>query len=229
MRLAHIIVVPCGATESALKQTLDVLLDHDLPHESLSVDALIPYLGLSTKPALAIVQASRLSVDVVETLRHLTVSSIPAMTLLEEATEEQEMTLLHTGAWEVLNLATTSDRRLRTRIATFYRNMTTLTATPTAETYTVGNLLVDADRRSADVVGTSIDLSKVEFDLLLTLLRSPAGMCTREELTSVLTDGASPDGRSLEVNMSRLRVKIESAGGPRLGESVRGVGYRLTA
>lgn len=74
-----------------------------------------------------------------------------------------------------------------------------------------------------------IDLTPLEFDLLLTLARSPWKAFSREELLEEIWGyrHANTDTRLVNVHVQRLRAKIEEdPEHPKIVRTVRGVGYR---
>ncbi|AVP98166.1 DNA-binding response regulator [Ahniella affigens] len=79
--------------------------------------------------------------------------------------------------------------------------------------------------------GKTVELTTGEFDLLLTLLESPNRVLSREHLMLRLHGREpGPFDRAIDVQISRLRQKIESdPTRPKLIKSVRSVGYVLTA
>jgi two-component system catabolic regulation response regulator CreB len=91
-------------------------------------------------------------------------------------------------------------------------------------------LSVDDATRRAQVSGKEIDLTRVEFDLLASLLESPGRVYTRAQLIDrVWGDGFAISDRTVDSHVKALRKKVGEAGGdPGLIETVRGVGYRVT-
>lgn len=91
-------------------------------------------------------------------------------------------------------------------------------------------LSTDARTRRAEASGRALDLTRVEFDLLATLLGSPGRVFTRAELIDrVWGDGFRITDRTIDSHVKALRKKIGEAGAePSWIETVRGVGYRLT-
>lgn len=91
-------------------------------------------------------------------------------------------------------------------------------------------LSADARTRRAEASGRALDLTRVEFDLLATLLGSPGRVFTRAELIDrVWGDGFRITDRTIDSHVKALRKKIGEAGAePSWIETVRGVGYRLT-
>lgn len=92
--------------------------------------------------------------------------------------------------------------------------------------------------RHADVDGTELVLTRSEFDIVHELLSSGQRVIGKEDMVLMLRgerySGAGyvseHDVRAIEVHMANIRRKLgESATRPRWIETVRGVGYRLTA
>jgi len=92
---------------------------------------------------------------------------------------------------------------------------------------TFGNVIVDLDQRRAEVDGSPLHLTRIEFELLLALTDSRHRVVPRSELVERVWGPWHSTHHVLEVHLSRLRNKILAAGGPRIGEAVPGYGYRL--
>lgn len=81
--------------------------------------------------------------------------------------------------------------------------------------------------RVGDAVGTVVELTRKEFDLLALLVRQQGSVLTRERiLRDVWGSSWKGLGRTLEVHVASLRRKL---GEPDVVETVRGVGYRVAA
>ncbi len=89
---------------------------------------------------------------------------------------------------------------------------------------------VDEATRRAFVSGRSVDLTRVEFDLLACLVATPGRVYTRAQLIDrVWGDGFAITDRTIDSHVKALRRKVEASGGdPNLIETVRGVGYRVS-
>ncbi|HLP22420.1 MAG TPA: response regulator transcription factor [Microbacteriaceae bacterium] len=98
-------------------------------------------------------------------------------------------------------------------------------------------LRVNLGERRVTVDGVEVLLTRSEFDLLAALIRSGARVRTKAELAEELRGDdytgyfiGEHDKRAVEVHLANLRKKLgESSTTPRWIETVRGVGYRLTA
>jgi two-component system response regulator MtrA len=90
----------------------------------------------------------------------------------------------------------------------------------------IGPLTIDAAARAVRVHGEGVELTRVEFDLLVALARRPGAALSRAALVSqALSPDKDGDERTLDVHVSRLRKKLGDAGA--MVATVWGVGYRL--
>jgi DNA-binding response OmpR family regulator len=97
---------------------------------------------------------------------------------------------------------------------------------PDVDVLTVGDLTLDLHARRAQVGVRSVDLSAREFALAETFLRHPDQVLSREQLLSrVWGYDFEPGSNVVDVYVGYLRGKL---GAQRI-ETVRGMGYRLTA
>lgn len=95
---------------------------------------------------------------------------------------------------------------------------------------TVGSLRVDLLQRKVFVGERPVDLTPREFDLLAHLVRHAGAPVSRDTLARDVLhvrSRATPVDNVIEVNVSRLRAKLEEAG-VHMIDTVRGIGYRLT-
>lgn len=90
----------------------------------------------------------------------------------------------------------------------------------------VADTLVDEERRTVVRAGTEIDLTRTEFDLLVALGRRPGRVLSKTQLLTEVWGFSDYDPNLVEVHLSSLRRKLE-AHGPRLIQTVRGVGYAV--
>jgi two-component system OmpR family response regulator len=92
----------------------------------------------------------------------------------------------------------------------------------------VGVLIVDLDARTVwDAAGAEIELTSAEFELLACFITRPGRVLSRDQLMD-WTRGRRADAldRTIDVQLSRLRKKIEGNGAP-LIKTVRSAGYIL--
>ncbi|MDB4932324.1 MAG: DNA-binding response regulator [Myxococcaceae bacterium] len=91
----------------------------------------------------------------------------------------------------------------------------------------LGPVRVDLEARAVSVDGRAVELTRVEFDLLVALAQRPGRAVTRRWLVeNVLDPDREGTERTLDVHMSRLRKKLGACG---VIATVWGVGYRVGA
>ncbi len=123
-------------------------------------------------------------------------------------------------------------RELLARIKAVLRRAKPMAASdmPTQQLRFAGFVLDGASRQLFDAKGTAIELTGGEFDLLKALAEHAGRVLTRDQLLD-LTRGrlAGPFDRSIDIQISRIRKKIEQdAKEPDLIKTVRGGGYVLS-
>ncbi|WHO37999.1 response regulator transcription factor [Sphingobium sp. AP49] len=92
----------------------------------------------------------------------------------------------------------------------------------------LGPLLLDSGSRAAQYREHPLDLSRREMDLLELLLRQAGMVVRRDALENALYAFNEPvTPNAVEAIVSRLRRKLEEAGGEDMLQTVRGVGYML--
>lgn len=103
---------------------------------------------------------------------------------------------------------------------------TQASALPSPATLTVGSVALDPDRREVTVGGSPIALTAREFDVLALLMAHAETVLTRERIAhEALGYEYVGDTNNVDVHIAHLRAKIEDAGGARIIQTVRGVGY----
>jgi len=113
------------------------------------------------------------------------------------------------------------------------RIRTRLRPTPeaTADVLSIGDLTVDVAGHEVKRGDETINLTPLEFELLLALASKPQQVFTREMLLEqVWGYHYKADTRLVNVHVQRLRAKVEEdPDNPRIVMTVRGVGYRAGA
>lgn len=97
------------------------------------------------------------------------------------------------------------------------------------EVLTFPGIEIDTVRRRVNVNGSRIQLTVLEYDLLLFLVRNPDRPFTRLQLLDKVWD-IQYEGydRTVDSHIQRLRAKVESdQGNPRFIKTVWGVGYQF--
>jgi two-component system, OmpR family, response regulator ArlR len=90
-------------------------------------------------------------------------------------------------------------------------------------------LTADLDEHVVEREGRRLDLSPLEYNLLVTLLRRPRRVFTREELLDEVWGDADVGTGAVERYISYLREKVDEGFDRPLIQTVRGAGYTLRA
>jgi DNA-binding response OmpR family regulator len=96
------------------------------------------------------------------------------------------------------------------------------------EVISYADVEVELATRTVRRAGRVLDLSPLEYDLLVTLLRYPRRVFSREQLLDMVWGlDADVGPGSVERYISYLRAKVDEGAGTRLIHTIRGVGYSL--
>jgi DNA-binding response OmpR family regulator len=101
---------------------------------------------------------------------------------------------------------------------------------PERERVVAGDIVIDVPSREVKVGGRTIELTGIEFDLLVALARRAGRVVPRDAILSLAgRDDVVVGERTVDVHISHLRAKLgDDPKNPRRIKTVRGVGYMLT-
>lgn len=176
-------------------------------------------------------------IDGIETCRRIREISDAYIVMITARDDEIDKLLgLETGADDFLSKPF-SVRELKARVNALFRRprrgpgsaSSTPITVPDHEVLEHGQLRLDVEGRRALYGAFELELTRIEFDLLTELMRTPARVWTREALLhSVWDTDWSSDTHLVEVHVGNLRKKLVDGGGEsRVIKTVRGVGYRM--
>ena len=160
-------------------------------------------------------------IDICRTIRQT--SSVPIVMLTAKTDTVDVVLGLESGADDYVNKPF-KPKELVARIRARLRR----TEDNPAEVIEIGDLTVDVPGHVVTRGGEEIQLTPLEFDLLLELASKPRQVFTREELLEkVWGYRHASDTRLVNVHVQRLRAKIEKdPENPQIILTVRGVGYK---
>jgi two-component system OmpR family response regulator/two-component system alkaline phosphatase synthesis response regulator PhoP len=124
-----------------------------------------------------------------------------------------------------------SIREFRSRVRALLRRAATPhVGTDREEVIERGELVIDLPRRTVQIRGTTVQLTFIEFEMLVVLASSPGVVFSRRELLERLRGGSDyREPRTIDVHVRHLREKIErDPSNPELILTIRGAGYRFT-
>jgi DNA-binding response OmpR family regulator len=162
--------------------------------------------------------------DLLRTLR-AEARATPVIVLSSRESEGDRVSALEDGADDYVTKPF-SPREVVARVRAVLRRLTASDAAEAAP-----GIGIDRRGRQASYAGRSLELTRVEFDLLAELWESAGQVYTRAELIDrVWGSGFVMTDRTIDSHIKSLRRKLEGAGAPAgVIQTVRGVGYRLTA
>ena len=156
-------------------------------------------------------------------------SNVPIIMLTARGEELDKVLGLELGADDYITKPF-SIREFRSRIRALLRRA----ASPhlggeREEVIERGELRIDVPRRTVEVRGDSVQLTFIEFEMLVVLAQSPGVVFSRRELLERLRGGADyREPRTIDVHVRHLREKIErDPSAPELILTMRGAGYRF--
>jgi DNA-binding response OmpR family regulator len=153
-------------------------------------------------------------------------NNVPVLMLTAKGDETDRVVGLEIGADDYI-AKPFSPRELLARIRAVVRRVQPETP---VERLAVGDISVDLGRREVIRNNARVDLTGIEFDILVALMRRAGRVVPRDSLLTEAGRGDVVVGeRTVDVHISHLRQKLgDDPKGPRLIKTVRGVGYVLS-
>ena len=157
-------------------------------------------------------------------------SSVPIIMLTARSEEVDKIVGLELGADDYITKPF-SVREFRSRVKALLRRSAMARDETEEEGGVVehGELRIDPLKRSVTVGGEPVELTFVEFEMLLAMASSPGRVWSRDQLLGQVWGSSDyRDPRTVDVHVRHLREKIETEpGSPEYLLTVRGVGYRF--
>lgn len=163
----------------------------------------------ASAPDLVIVTANLPDMEGVELVRQMRErSSLPLIAVSNVSEDRTEaVRALDAGADDTVDRNAPPEELVARVGALFRRIEWTPVSEPRLE---VRQLSLDVARRIAYMQGRKLQLTPIEYSLLVTLMRSAGQVVPRDELLKSVWPTSEPsDYAVLRVNISRLRVKLE--------------------
>ena len=156
-------------------------------------------------------------------------SDVPIIMLTARGEELDKVLGLELGADDYITKPF-SIREFRSRVRALLRRAAVPRVTAEREeTIERGELVIDLPRRTVQIRGETIQLTFIEFEMLVVLASSPGVVFSRRELLERLRGGSDyREPRTIDVHVRHLREKIErDPSDPELILTIRGAGYRF--
>lgn len=153
-------------------------------------------------------------------------SDVPILMLTAREEEIDRVMGLSIGADDYM-VKPFSPRELVERVKAILRRTRSPIEKPVVLSH--GGLVLDPEKHKVSLDGKLVNLTTLEYKLLLALMRSPGRVYTRDELLNQFYQhGEVVVDRVIDVHIGKLRQKIEEdPAQPRFIRTVRGFGYRF--
>lgn len=218
-----IAVLPATAGHATAQAVFQVLRHQRLDYDVMSTDDFVQTSPVD-RASMVVGLVRGLDVPTLDLVRVLRDMQSPLFLVAEQLGEAEEVTLLHSGVYDIVR-STASHRLIGARLRTMYHHVHE--GEPARTPYQFANVTVRPDHHQVHVDDRIVPVTYTEFRLLVLLAQHPDRAVSKDVLADRLHDNRRLAPHAIESHVSRLRNKIVAAGGPRLIESVRGVGYRL--
>ena len=178
----------------------------------------------ATGPDVVLLDVMMPGMDGLEVLRRIReTSKVPVVMLTARGEETDRVVGLELGADDYVSKPF-SARELLARIRAVTRR-----GAMNDERLSVAGLVAEVSRREARIDGRLLELTGLEFDLLVALLRRAGRVVPRSALLTAAGRDAIVSERTVDVHISKLRKKLgDDPKRPGRIRTVRGVGYVLT-
>lgn len=156
-----------------------------------------------------------------------TSSMVPIIVLSARTEESDKVSALDLGANDYITKPF-GTAELLARVRAALRISRIQAATP-GSTFTVGDLLIDYDRRQVSIGGQPVHLTQTEYNILALLSQHTGKVMTYSAIIQAIW-GTMDDGsiKKLQVNMANIRKKLGCRPGDnRYVTNELGVGYRM--
>ena len=213
--------------DESVRDTIGFMLEQENYTPILAGDAESGFeKTLALKPQLMLVDLRLPGMSGAELCKQVRASRIetPIIVLSAVADEVDKILLLEMGADDYM-VKPFSPRELLARIRAVLRR-----TSPNVERMVrFADVEVDLERRVVMRGGAEVKVTPAEYNLLVFFLHNIDRVLTRDAiLSSVLGYDSSPNTRTVDVHVVRLRQKFEpDPGAPRHFLTVHGLGYRF--
>lgn len=182
-----------------------------------------------TRPDLVILDLMLPGEDGLSICRRLQALRLPILMLSAKSDEIDRVVGLEMGADDYLTKPF-SPRELVARVRAILRRVQNGPAEAPGRRYGFGAFVIDLDARDLQHQEAGpVALTSAEFDLLACFVTHPRRVLTRDQILD-WTHGRSMEAydRTVDMQISRLRKKLDAAGGAAAISTVRNGGYLFT-
>ncbi|MEF9918906.1 MAG: response regulator transcription factor [Eubacterium sp.] len=163
--------------------------------------------------------------EVLETIRGW--SQVPIIVVSARGHEREKVEALDRGADDYITKPFGTSELLA-RIRTAMRHQQVMVNVPDRTTFSVGDLIIDFDKRIITLEGEPIHFTPIEYKILELLTKYPGKVVTYDQIIKEIWGPYTNENQTLRVNMANIRRKIEiNPAEPKYILTEVGVGYRF--
>lgn len=180
------------------------------------------------RPDLALLDVMLPGIDGLELTRRFQAEGVPVILVTARGDEVDRLVGLEIGADDYI-VKPFSPREVVARVKAVLRRADREAVQGAA--ITVGDLVIDTERRETTVAGTLVELTRTEFDILTKMASHPGRVYTRLQLLEAASgDAFEGYERTMDAHVKNIRRKLgDDSKNPRYIRTVFGVGYKLEA
>ena len=180
------------------------------------------------RPDLALVDVMLPGVDGLELTRTFQSQGVPVILVTARSDEVDRLVGLELGADDYVTKPF-SPREVVARVKAVLRRVNR--TANSSDVMTVGDLVVNPERREVLIDGEPVELTRTEFDILATMTAHPGRVYTRLQLMEASSDDTFEGyERTIDAHIKNVRRKLgEDPRSPRHVRTVFGVGYKVDA
>ena len=180
------------------------------------------------RPDLALLDVMLPGVDGLELTRRFQAEGVPVILVTARGEEVDRLVGLEIGADDYITKPF-SPREVVARVKAVLRRCSREVVPGAA--LTVGDLVIDGERREVTVAGAVVELTRTEFDILTTLASHPGRVYSRLQLLEAASgDAFEGYERTMDAHVKNIRRKLgDDSKNPRYIRTVFGAGYKLEA
>lgn len=154
-------------------------------------------------------------------------ADVPIIVISARTTATDKIDLLRLGADDYLTKPFDLDE-LAARVEVQLRHRGHTAATPTGSTLRFRAWELDPDARTLTANGATVDLTRIEFNIVEMLMRHPQRVFTKQELfEGAWGEPYAADANTVNVHVSNIRTKLKASGTADYIKTVWGMGFKL--
>jgi DNA-binding response OmpR family regulator len=159
-----------------------------------------------------------------------TISNVPIIFLSARDSDMDQVMAIENGGDDYVTKPFSYDVLLAKIKGVIRRVYGSYAEAASSDIFEVKGLFLNMNQNTVEYKNRKIELSKKEFQLLHSLLKSVNKIVSRETLLEVLwNDVDFVDDNTLSVNITRVRKRLEELGITDVIETKRGQGYKIAA